>query len=94
MRIKGKMTKVKVMCLKNLARLRASKEVELILVLPVEVLVPLVRCEVEDLLEILDYRGEVTLVEEMYLCVVSAISYTLESVGKKAEDALYVKNGT
>ena len=90
MRIKGKMTKVKVICLKNLARLRTSKEVELILVLSAEIFVPLVRCEVVDLLEILDYRGEVTLVEGMYLCAVSAITYTLDRVGEKTDDALHV----
>ena len=51
------------------------------LIFPAEVLVPLVRGEVIDLLVILDLRDKVTLVEEMYLCTVGTLLGTLESVG-------------
>ena len=46
------MTKLKVSHLKDLARLRASKEVKLVPALLVEALVPLARGEVVDLLEV------------------------------------------
>ena len=87
------MTKVKVSHLKDLARLRASKEAKLVPVLLVEALVPLARGEVVDLLVVPDSRGMEMLVEEMYLCAIGAITCTLESVGEEAADTLHVGRG-
>ncbi|KAM2005480.1 hypothetical protein ACFX15_000657 [Malus domestica] len=81
MGIKEKTIKLKIRHIKDLERLRASKEVKLELILPAEVSVPLVKGEVIDLLVTPDLRDKVTLVEEMYLCVVGTIIDTLESVG-------------
>ena len=81
MRIRRKTIKLNIRHIKDLGRLRASKEVKLELIFPAEVLVPLVRGEVIDLLVIPDLRNKVTLVEEMYLCTVGTILGTLESVG-------------
>ncbi|KAM2105135.1 hypothetical protein ACFX1R_015671 [Malus domestica] len=79
--IRGKARKLKIRHIKDVERLRASKEVKLELILPAEVLVPLVRGEVIDLRVIPDLKDKVTRVREMYLCAIGIISDTLESVG-------------
>ncbi|KAM1231067.1 hypothetical protein ACFX2G_042050 [Malus domestica] len=81
MGIRGKTIKLKIRHIKDLDKLRTSKEVKLELILPAEVLVPLVRGEVIDLLVNPDLRDKVTRVEEMYLYAVGTIIDTLESVG-------------
>ncbi|KAM1139678.1 hypothetical protein ACFX19_040543 [Malus domestica] len=84
------MTKVKVSFLKDLVKLRASREIELVLVLPAEVIVPLVRGKVVDLLEVLDSKGMEILEEEVLLYAAGVITGTLESVGRVAMDVLHV----
>ena len=53
--------------IKDIGRFRASKEVKLELILPAEILMPLVRGEVMDLLVIPDFRDKVSRVRERYL---------------------------
>ena len=53
--------------IKDIERFRASKEVKLELILPAEVLMPLVRGEVMELLVIPDFGDKVSRVRERYL---------------------------
>ena len=61
------MIKLMIRHIKDIERFRASKEVKLELILPAEVLMPLVRGEVMDLLVIPDFGDKVSRVRERYL---------------------------
>ena len=61
------MIKLMIRHIKDIERFRASKEVKLELILIAEVLMPLVRGEVMDLLVIPDFRDKVSRVRERYL---------------------------
>ncbi|KAM2279881.1 hypothetical protein ACFX1S_040662 [Malus domestica] len=93
MGIRGKMIKVKVSHLKDFVKLRASKEVELILIL-------LAGFSAIGLRRGGRFNGGPKSPKQGYigkgnvLCAVGTIMDTLESVDEEAVDVLHVDNGT